>query len=402
MDDEFDVEAMLGLMEVTRELPEEVRREVASVCRLEILPARTRLLAAEHAAEHVFLVDGHAVRLINGAKDEIESHQGLNEPLPLFDDPDPEAVAVTLTPCNLLWVPVASLETVLPPPVEVHDVELDATEGALLEELYELISSRRLELPTRPEVALKIQELTADPESGLNQLTEVIQRDATLAGGLLHAVNSPLFRAAEPIQSVREAVLRLGYRNTRMLTTNLALRHAFKARHEHTRHAMRRTWSNGVLCSAFSYLIADTLGILDRERALLAGLIAGIGAVPIIQFVELRAPHSSQAEIENLVDKLQGITGALVVNYWGVGPDLVAVAENFGNWGYEAREPDYASVVTAAHWCALGEQNRPQPAVESVSAFRVLGIDSPTQGEGLPLLAERGKDLKSLQSLFAD
>lgn len=401
MDTDLEILSILSELDPTRNLPEDLCRDVARHCRLDPMPARTRLRAADHTSELLFLVDGHAACLTNGVKETLESHQGLNEPVMLFEDPDPKAVAATLTPCVMLRIPRAALDAVRPEAVEVNDIELDATGEALLDELYELIANNRLELPARPEVALRIQELTADPDSGIAELTDAIQRDGTLAGGLLHAVNSPLFRAAEPIQSIREAVTRLGYRNTRMLTTNLALRHAFKTRHEVTGEAMRTVWEDGVLCSAFSHVLADTLGILNRERALLAGLVAGIGAVPIIRFIEMRNPEPESETIESLLSQLQGITGTLVVNYWGLGPDLVAAAEHFEDWTYEPRQPDYASVAIVARWCTLGEHQRPQPPAASVAAFRVLGIAPPPPGEGVAMLADRGAELKSLRELFS-
>lgn len=393
--------SLLAVIELTRDLPQATCEELARHCRLGEVAPKQRIRVTDVKGGRLYLVDGHAVRLVNGVGERLQSYQGLSDPIEVFGEVNgSDDSLITETKCVLLRIPAAALEAALSASLEVSDIELDATEGTFLAELYELISSNRLELPARPEVALKIQELTDDPDAGVAELTEVIQRDGTIAGALLHATNSPLFRGAKEILSVRDAVLRLGFRNTRMLTTNLALRQTFKARQESTRAAMQAVWEESVICSAFSYLLSDRLGFLHRERALLAGLVSGIGAVPIIQFLEVRNQDAGSVRIETLIDKLSSITGVLVINYWGLGEDLLGAAEHSGDWGYLASEPDYASISIVARWAALQSEGRPHPDAAEVPSFRVLGLVPPEQGEPIAQLAASGEELQSLKSMF--
>lgn len=397
-----EVLSLLTEIDLIRDLSETTREELSRQCSVGELAPKKRIRLTDIEGNRLFLVDGHAVRLTNGVGERLESYQGLSDPIDLFSDASGAGdCVITETPCIVLRIPVSALESALTSSLEVSDIELDPSEGEFLAELYELITSNRLELPARPEVALKIQELTNDPDAGVTELTEVIQRDGTIAGALLHATNSPLFRGAKEILSVRDAVLRLGFRNTRMLTTNLALRQAFKARHEVTREAMKAVWTDGVLRSAYSYLLSDTLNILHRERALLGGLVAGIGAVPIIQFIEMRDRDPQLERIESLVSKLRSITGVLVINYWGLGQDLVAVAEHSSQWDYRADEPDYASIAIVARWAFLQSEGRPHPDAAEVPAFAILGLPPPPPGEPIARLAGSEKVLDSLKSMFA-
>ncbi len=395
-----EIYPLLSEIDLTRDLSESTRQDLAQRCRWLELPAKQRLFADTTRGDHLFLVDGHIAALVDGATVQLEGHQGLTEPSLLFEDAPPDAVAATLTPCILFSMPVAALETARAERLEVGAIELDNTESALLAQLYELIANKRLELPARPEVALKIQQLTLNTDSGLDGLTEVIQSDGTIAGALLHATNSPLFRAAEPILSVRDAVVRLGFRNTRMLTTGLALRQSFKARHQVTQEAMKAFWTDAVACSAYCYLLSDTLGILHRERALLAGLVAGIGVVPVIQFLEMRDPDPQRDTVDTVIEHLRGITGMLVINYWGLGEDLVAVAEHAHDWSYATEAPDYASLVILARWSVLQSEGRPHPEPATVPAFGVLGVPIPPSGEGIAALASQQQELQSLKNMF--
>jgi hypothetical protein len=163
---------------------------------------------------------------------------------------------------------------------------------------------------------------------------------------------------------------------------------------------MQAAWTESVITSAFSYIISDIQRCLNRERALLAGLVAGIGAVPIIQFIEMRDLNPKLPLIQSLVGKLSGITGVLVINYWGLGDDLVAVAEHYGNWDYQSETPDYTSIATVARWAALQSEGREVPLAAQVPAFATLGLKPPPPGEAIAELASSSDVLASLKSMF--
>ncbi|WP_018176122.1 HDOD domain-containing protein [Thioalkalivibrio sp. AKL8] len=400
--DSTSIDALLQDLDLTSSLSEQARSELASACLARELDAGRRLRPQEVEDRYLFLVRGQLVRVSGGnpARITLESTDP-DSPLQMFDQNiGQQDFLITEKTCQLLEIPTAALKKAHSASLVVHDTDLDDTEGAFFGELYDLITSNRLELPTMPEIALRIQELTNDPDADLDKLTEVIQRDGTIAGALLHATNSPLFRAAKQIQSVRDAVNRLGFRNTRMLAMNMALRQAFKAKHASTRDAMESSWKHGALQSAYSYLIADSLKQLDRERALLAGLVAGIGAVPIIQFVELREDHPDRERVQSLVRRLSNLAGVLVINYWDLGGDLVTVAEHAGDWGYRASEPDYASIALVAEWATRRAEGEAVPDATDVAAFEVLGITPPPPGEPIAFLEERAEDLAELRAMF--
>ena len=396
------ISPLLEQLDPASGLSQGARDEVAAQCEILDEAAGKRLRPDAASEHHLFLLSGQLVRVVGGTPERIRlDGEDGDVPVELFEgSPGHQDFVLTEQPCRILAVPKAALERAYSSSVVVSDTELDDTEGAFFSELYDLITSNRLELPTMPEVALRIQELTNDPEASMDDLTEVIQRDGTIAGALLHATNSPLFRGAQQIQSVREAVTRLGFRNTRMLAMNMALRQTFKAKHAATREAMAEVWSEGVLNSAFAYLIADSLRLLDRERALLGGLVAGIGAVPIIQFAEMREENPGAERLGMLIERLRNLAGVLVINYWDLGQDLVAVAEHAYDWSYRAEQPDYASVGIVAEWAALHYSGKPHPDAREVAAFEVLGIDPPAPGDPIPFLEERNDDLNELKLLF--
>lgn len=402
MSESVTLSAVLAGMELTRGLSEQGRRELEVHARLLRVDRGKRLRRSQLGSRRLFLVDGHVVRACDGIERELDSCVGLSQPLELFEDSGSEDDSiVTQASCLLLAAPGGLLEGKANGAAAVEDIELDDIEGEFLAELYENINSDQLELPARPEVALRIQKLTADPDAGVAELTELIQTDATLAGAVIYATNSPRFRAAKEITSVRDAIIRLGFSNTRILATTLALRQVFTAKHLAAREAMADVWSESVLRSAYSHLLSEKLRLLNPDRALLAGLLASVGAVPIIQFYDQRGSEvKGRAELDHLLGKLIGVTGVLVINYWELGSDLVTVAEQSGSWDYQAPVPDYASLTIVARWAALAQKGRARPPVSEVPAFATLNLSTPGDDGVLAELAGSEILLARLQDLF--
>ncbi len=398
-----EIANLLARMDLSRDLAKSDLAELATHCQLSRVDTNWRIRRRDLSGLRLFLVDGHLRACYDGFEQKVDSCLGLNSPPELFDEGSSDEDLITAEgACILLRFPAAALDALTPTlsAVEVEDIELDDAESDFLAEIYELISSNRLELPARPEIALKIQALTANPEAGIGELIGLIQSDATLAGAILHATNSVRFRAAKEIYSVRDAVIRLGLDHTRILATNLAMRQIFKARQQATKQAMQEAWKESVHCSIFSHVLAEQLGILNPDRALLAGLVRNIGAVPIIQYIDRLAEAADAKQLALLIQKLLGISGVLVINYWGLGEDLVNVAENGNDWSYRAPAPDYATLALAARWAAAQQDGLPHPPAAAVPAFEVLNLAQPDPKTGIVELQDSANTLDQLRRMF--
>ena len=397
-----DIEALLAQILIASNLSESQLGQLVHQAELTRVEPNWRIRRHELRGLRLFLANGDARCQYDGLECQVNASLGLSEPVELFAGGRREDdLVIAETNCLLLRFPDAALADVeQDSALEVSDIELDDVESDFLSEMYQLIGTNCLELPARPEVALQIQRLTADPNVGIEELTNVIQSDGTVAGALLHTTNSPIFQATKRISSVREAVIRIGFDNTRKLATNIALRQVFNAQRPASRNAMLRVWTESAHCSVFSHLLSRELGLLNPERALLAGLIANIGAVPIIRFIDMQPEYAEAVQISEMVAKLRGIIGVLVINYWGLGADMIGVAENSNNWAYRAAAPDYASIVLVARWATAQQEGLECPPPNEIPAFEVLKLCLPEQDQGIVELKHSTDALNQLRRVF--
>jgi HD-like signal output (HDOD) protein len=142
------------------------------------------------------------------------------------------------------------------------------------------------------------------------------------------------------------------------------------------------------------------LGLLNPDRALLAGLIANIGAVPIIQFIDKTPDYAESVQISEMVVKLRSIIGVLIINYWGLGEDMISVAENSNTWSYRSSEPDYTSITLVSRWATARQQGLECPPPNEVPAFEVLSLRLPQEDQGIIELESSSKTLQWLRWTF--
>ena len=85
------------------------------------------------------------------------------------------------------------------------------------------IVNRLSSLPPFPKAATKLLRLLDDDLVTIDQLADVISADPTLVLRVLHIANSPFYMSPRPIDSIKNAVLVLGLKTIKGLTTAVSI-----------------------------------------------------------------------------------------------------------------------------------------------------------------------------------
>jgi HD-like signal output (HDOD) protein len=256
-------------------------------------------------------------------------------------------------------------------------------ENAFLEDLYQAIDQKRLTLPTLPEVALKVRDAVESDNSSAAQVAEMIATDAALSARLLQVANSPLYRGRNPIDNLQLAVARLGTKLVRSLVVSLIMQQIFQATNDLLDKRFRQTWEQSVQIAAISRVMAQNLKNLDKEQALLAGLIHNIGALPVLTMAE-KYPEllEDEAELDRVIDALSPHIGQRILKEWDFPETLVRVPANFLDLHYNGgNQADYVDVVIVARLQTLMDQEHPVNEVDwnTIPAFAKVGLEPEIQ-----------------------
>ncbi|MBL3599833.1 MAG: HDOD domain-containing protein [gamma proteobacterium endosymbiont of Lamellibrachia anaximandri] len=233
-------------------------------------------------------------------------------------------------------------------------------ESAFLDSIFKAIDEHRLTLPTLPEVALRVRDAVESEDSTAQQIAKIVATDAALSTRLLQVANSPLYRGRNPIDNLQMAVARLGTRLVRSLVVSLIMQQIFQATCDILDKRFRQLWEESVQIAAISRVLAQNIKHLDREQAMLAGLIHNIGALPVLTMAE-HSPEliSDQEELDRVIEALSPKIGKRILEDWDFPESLIKVPAHFQDLGYDGgTQADYVDVVLVARLqTALGNDH---------------------------------------------
>lgn len=245
-------------------------------------------------------------------------------------------------------------------------------------ELVDAITNNRIVLPTLPEVALKVREAAEDPRTDAASMARVLANDAAMSARIIRVANSPLLRAATPIQDMKMAISRLGTQYTCNLAIGLAMEQMFQATSDAVDRKMRQVWSRSTEVAGISAVLARSYSKLKPDQATLAGLVHRIGVLPILRFAEEQRKLLRQPELlDDLIDQLHGEIGTLILNAWGFPPELSSVPSEYLRFDRVVPAADYTDIVMVANLQShIGSEDALLDLDWSqISAFSRLGMD---------------------------
>jgi putative nucleotidyltransferase with HDIG domain len=252
-------------------------------------------------------------------------------------------------------------------------------EDVFVNELIEDLESGQLQLPTLPEVALRVRDVVDDEDANANQIADIIAQDAALSARLIQVGNSPLYRGRQEIDRLSMVVARLGNKLVRNLVTSQVMKQMFQATNDLVDQRLRAVWEHSVQVAAIARALANRAPGVLPDQAMLAGLIHDIGTLPILYRAEERDELlDTPGLLDQLITRLHTRIGGAILKHWKFPEALVAVAAEHEDLQRSHAGPaDLVDVVQVANLQShIDTDHRLSHADWSqVSAFQRLGLD---------------------------
>jgi HD-like signal output (HDOD) protein len=266
------------------------------------------------------------------------------------------------------------------PGADIGLVEIDQnTEQSMFQiQLFKDLLAGDLKLPSLPDVAQRIQQAFADNLVTAETVGVIIQSDPVITAKMIMVANSALYAGRVQIESLQQAVVRLGLENTRKLVMAYAVSELFRSETLVMKSHMRAVWKHSQHVASLCRLLAGQLDGFDAEQAQLAGLVHDIGEVAILQYAQQNEELRDNPEklLEAVKSMRPQITGMLL-EQWNFGPEFVSVGEESEEWFRNpADKPDLCDLVLIAQYHAMigTPQQRSLPPIAALPAFAKLGM----------------------------
>lgn len=257
---------------------------------------------------------------------------------------------------------------------------LNAVKSAdLAQEIRDEIENNEIQLPTLPEVALQVRDEVESDNANAATIARMVANDAAVSARLLQVANSPLYRGRNEIDSIQQAVTRLGLKMVRSLVVSLAMKQIFQATSDALDRQFRSIWDDSLQVAAISRVLAHNVPELEKEQAMLGGLIHNIGALPILTKVDEHCGfNANEGTIVRLIDELAPTIGARILKHWNFAESLANIPMACQDLGYDpGPKATYADIVLVARLQNLFAKRGPDASGDwaGVTAFAKVGMD---------------------------
>ncbi|NOY66363.1 MAG: HDOD domain-containing protein [Gammaproteobacteria bacterium] len=273
----------------------------------------------------------------------------------------------------------------------------------LVNKIQDDFRAGKLKVPSLPEVAIKINKYVGDPNANTANMARIIQLDPALTAKLLQAANSALYGGNGQVQDCRTAIARLGMETTRNMVMSFALGQSFKVGSAVVKDVARGVWHKSSDVAAISYVLARvTMGMVP-DKALLAGLVHNIGAIPILHYAaEDPEIKKNRVLINDLIDRLSGKLGSLVLRQWSFDEALTGVPKEILNNNYQPDEKvNYVDIVIVANvHSQFGKDDKEAPKLHEIASFRKLPLFQIGPDASIELLYTAKEEINSLTKML--
>lgn len=205
--------------------------------------------------------------------------------------------------------------------------------------LVEGFACGRAKLPVLPEVAQQVLSLTNDSNACLEDLSKLIQRDQGLAASILKNANSAGYSTGQAIESIDEALLRMGMATVSGIALAACMEGAgFKTPGYEAER--RKMLVHAMLSGAFARDLASR-SRQNAEVVFVSGLLHTVGKPVVLRLIcdmqRGRKTPLASADVLSLVEEFHARAADAVSKAWNL-PEHVRISAAFHGNPDEAPE----------------------------------------------------------------
>ena len=220
----------------------------------------------------------------------------------------------------------------------------------ILDRIGERIERGQFDLPHLPSTSMVVMDLAANPSSEIPEIVESLSSDPVLSTRLLRMANSALYATQEPVETIHEAIMRVGMRELRSLILALSMRQVIFRNGNLTSYA-EETWRQAYSVAVICRSISEQCG-MPGDKMFLLGLLHDVGKIALLSMLQ-REVKDPKDVTPTLVGRsfleYHEQTGSLMAEGWKLSEEFISVAGCHHKYENNEEYGRSAAVVSLAH-----------------------------------------------------
>jgi HD-like signal output (HDOD) protein len=214
------------------------------------------------------------------------------------------------------------------------------------------LSAGKVDLPSFPEIAVRVRRVLSDPKSSIDQVVRVVGSEPALAARLMRIANSAsLNRSGRSVADLRTAINRLGYNMVRSAAISFAMaqiRNANKLKG--LEPYLDDLWHRSTLVAAFAYVLARACSRIHPDEAMLGGMMHGIGKLYVLtRAVNHPELFADSVMLDAIINDWHASIGKAILENWEFSEEMAAaVGDQDDHSREEPGDPDLRDIIAVA------------------------------------------------------
>ncbi len=264
-------------------------------------------------------------------------------------------------------------------------------------------------LPSLPSIAVKLLELTSDPDVGMKEIAQLVSTDQALSAKVLKTVNSSYYGLSSPCGSIERALGYLGLNTVKSLVLGFSLVETTALGGE-SGFDMMGHWRRAILGATGARVVAKQLKLCDPDEVFTAALFQDMGV--LAAFTVLKgdyaeaigeAPHGELCAAEQEAYGFDHTeAGEALAELWKL-PDEICLAIRYHHNPDEASSGNMKMIQAVAMGTLAAEAMSSESCQEPIERLKERALAWFGEESGLeiePLLEEIAESSKTLAKMF--
>lgn len=241
------------------------------------------------------------------------------------------------------------------------------------------VSSGTVNLPSFPDVVMRIRKALADPEAKVAHLVKIVGTEPRLAGLLIQTANSAAFNpSGKPLTDLRAAITRLGHRPVQSAAMAFAVRQLRLAPALRSiAKPLNLLWEQSIAVASICQVIARRVK-LNPDEAFLTGLLHGIGHLYImVRSVGRSNKWHADPCFKDMIEGWHPAIGKAVLESWGFAEATCEALGNQADYDRDSKtDADLTDVliVSIALALVLREPGPRTVEMDGIGSFQRLSL----------------------------
>jgi putative nucleotidyltransferase with HDIG domain len=232
---------------------------------------------------------------------------------------------------------------------------------------------------------MRVQQEVAKEDPNVRLIEKIICSDQTLTTQVLRTANSAFFRGLNKVNSIREAIVRLGTNEVANIVTLSAQEVNFRSRDPFVSGLMKKLWQHSVICAIGAQWLARQLKFdpLIME-AFTAGLLHDIGKLLILKVIEVIkcsksvSVQPSETFVFEVLNSLHAEQGYQLSKNWQLPDAYCHVIQAHHDVDIQTSDTLLILVRMANNACnkmEIGLKSDPELSLETTTEANLLGLN---------------------------